>query len=749
MQLQRAVPVHRREIFHSYLQRIVHRFLDAIFTLLSLDSIGVRGRLTGNIQYHGHHGPRRNRRWCCMAAPLGVRVYCPHSVYKRLMVGLLKYNSCLLAFGLLAAVAAEPVHIISIDRSHALRVFDPTAALGAAIDGHEKGDVARLLSRANVGAMLSAGLKPLSYRLRTELAGEVWHWNPRGTWSDSAHQQGYWVSDATPGEPIDVSYGYRLPRRGNTLDQANNDGYSRITDGDRDTFWKSNPYLDALPQWIVIDLGKKTPIDAIRVCWGTPWAIDYTVQYATRDDLDVTYQDIWRDFPNGSQHAANGGEGIIRIAPNPKMVRKLRVLMSASSGTAPPGANDPRDRAGFAVREIGAGTIDAAGRFRDAVRHAPARQRQTLVWVSSTDPWHRASDRDDNTEQPGLDFVFRSGLANGKPMLTPVGILYDTPENAAAEIRYMQARGYPVEEIELGEEPEEQQIPPEYYGSLFVKWAKAVHAVDANLRTGGPSLVLLWPEAAPEPSWTRRWMDYLRDQGALPALQFFSFEWYPFDEVCKPVAPQLSVASALLTRSLERLAGDGVSRNIPWFMTEYSYSAFGSQAEVDLPGAILNLDVVATFLAFGGAKTFLYGYEPGNLLHEASCTWGNNMLFLSGPRMQKMPTYYAARLLAEEWTQRDGGRHAIYRAWTDDPKIAVYALQRPDGLLSVLLLNKDPGRQVTVRVPMGEYVDGQQYSRVQYEWLAAGAKGHPKRNDPPVRIVVSDGIVRLTLIRSP
>src|SRR5258706_12667621 len=212
---------------------------------------------------------------------------------------------------------ADPVRFVTVDRSHALTVFDPAEALGAAIDGHEKGDTARLFSPPNVAAMLSAGLKPLSYRLRTELAGEVWHWNPRGTWSDSGRQQGYWVSDATPGDPIDVSYGYRLPRRGNTLDQANNDGYSRITDGDQGTFWKSNPYLDPLPQWIVIDLGKKTPIDAIRVRWGTPWATRYTVQYAARDDLDVTYPDIWRDFPDGVQRGAQGVEQTRRIAPAP------------------------------------------------------------------------------------------------------------------------------------------------------------------------------------------------------------------------------------------------------------------------------------------------------------------------------------------------------------------------------------------------------------------------------------------------
>jgi hypothetical protein len=658
-------------------------------------------------------------------------------------------SKSIVALTLSVAIArgGGPVQIISIDRSHPLNTFDPNEALGAGIDGHEKGDVHRLLSPANVTAMLSAGLKPLSYRLRTELAGEVWHWNPRGTWSDAAHQRGYWISDATPGEPIDVSYGYRLPRRGNTIDQANNDGYSRITDGDPDTFWKSNPYLDPLPQWVVVDFGKRTPIDAIRIQWGTPWAADYTVQYATRDDVEVIYLKIWHDFPNASHRAAKGGEVTNRLAPAPIMIRKLRVLMTASSHTGAADANDPRDRIGFAIREIRAGTVDRAGRFRDAVRHARNRVAQTIVWVSSTDPWHRASDRDDRVEQPGLDRVFHSGLTNGKPMLTPVGILYDTPENAAAEVRYLKARRYPVEEIELGEEPEEQQVPPEYYGALYVKWAAALHAVDSELRLGGTSLVLLHADAEPgskeEPSWIKRWIDYMRGHRALDLLRFFSFEWYPFDEVCEPVAPQLAKAADLLTRALERLARDGVSRKIPWFITEYGYSPFGTRAEVDLPGAILNADIVGTFLAFGGARTYLYGYEPGDLLHEASCTWGNNMLFLSGPRLQELPAYYAAKLLTEEWTQPAGGQHTLYAARTGDPKISAYAVERPDGLLSILLLNKYPARQVAVRVPLTGRADVYQYSPAQYEWRAAGANGHPVRNKPPVRTLANAREVRL------
>ncbi|PYS85399.1 MAG: hypothetical protein DMF70_04465, partial [Acidobacteria bacterium] len=85
---------------------------------------------------------------------------------------------------------------VTFTPGHPANRFIPSRALGAGVDGHSIGETDRQLSPANIKAMLSAGLKPLTYRLRTELAGEAWHWNPSGSWSDPAHRQGYWTSSS-------------------------------------------------------------------------------------------------------------------------------------------------------------------------------------------------------------------------------------------------------------------------------------------------------------------------------------------------------------------------------------------------------------------------------------------------------------------------------------------------------------------------------------------------------------------------
>jgi hypothetical protein len=83
-------------------------------------------------------------------------------------------------------------------------------------------------------------------------------------------------------------------------------------------------------------------------------------------------------------------------------------------------------------------------------------------------------------------------------------------------------------------------------------------------------------------TWMRRFLDYLARRGRTRDYTFFSFEWYPFDNGCSDTAPQLAEHAGILRGVLERLQRDGLTRDIPWFMSEYGYSAFANRPEVDI-----------------------------------------------------------------------------------------------------------------------------------------------------------------------
>jgi hypothetical protein len=688
-----------------------------------------------------------------------------------------------------AAAPARPQHRsdptrIVVDRQHVVARFDPRIAFGATIDAHRHGQNAAIFTRKNVDAMLSAGFQPLSYRLETELSGEAWHWNPKGAWSDTTRREGYWISSDRAGAPIELSYGYRLPRRGNTIDQAHNDSYSRIDDGDDTTFWKSNPYLDEHftrqsyelePQWILVDLGRRTAVDAIRVAWGAPYATAYRLEWWSGDDpIDSPAAGTWTTFRNGVVNEAGGGDRLTHLGER-RDVRFVRVVMTNSSGTG--GGTDLRDRLGFAVREVGVGLRAAGGQrssgdrapgsLLDRVRHGRGRTQQSVIWVSSTDPWHRAVDIDRNSEQLGLDAVYASGLTRGLGVIVPVSMLYGVPEDSAAEMRYLRMRHHRISFVEMGEEPDGQAISPEAYAALFEQWSAALHAVDASLRLGGPcfqstnDIVAFWSDERHRgTSWIGRFAGRLRSDGRLAELAFLSFEWYPFDNLCVPPEQQLIEAPTLLARVLRAWREEGAPTSIPWIATEYGYSSYAGEPEVDLHGAILNADFAADLLYLGGSASYFYGYEPDVLIREQRCpTWGNLALFRSDKLhriQQPLATYYAARMLTTEWAGATGEQtmHSV-RVEPATPTVTAYSVQRGEGQYALLLFNKDATseRRVTISDNRGTShpplfpgkVDLIQYSRRQYQWHPAGARGFAEPDDQPEQRLSVDGRAEFTL----
>jgi len=262
-----------------------------------------------------------------------------------------------------------------------------------------------------------------------------------------------------------------------------------------------------------------------------------------------------------------------------------------------------------------------------------------------------------------------------------------------------------------------------------------------------------------------RFLKYVRDAGV--PFDFFSFEFYPFDNVCADPAPHLLKIPALLSAMITSLRQDGVPLGIPWLMTEYGYSVFGGRPEVDIEGALFNADTVGAFLSLGGSKPYLYGYEPNYLQNELKCSWGNLMMLQLHPKtdqLNQLSAYYAAQLLTKEWMQPVNEQHEVFpvtmketknaahglavvasaKAGVTPPTVTAYAVRRPDNQWALLAINKDPKRAAQLNVefnlPSAKQslsfvgrVEIIQFSREQYAWHDEGPKGHPIRSLPPAQ----------------
>jgi hypothetical protein len=662
--------------------------------------------------------------------------------------------------------------------SHAVNTFSPFYALGSTVDRVPSNATDVFFRSDQIKQVLSAGWGVISYRQNTDLFVQAWHWNPKGKWSDPSGQ-GYFVGDSNPGkEMIRHSYGYALPHRGFTRNNGTEfDGFSRLDDGDLETYWKSNPYLthdftaegDSLhPQWVVISLENKQDVNAIRIAWAEPYARAYEVQYwiGDADPMDEQEKGAWKTFASGNITAGNGGTVTLRLASSPAYTKAVRILMTQSSNTCDThGSSDPRNCVGYAVRELYLGTEDEQGQFKDVLRHSPD-QKQTVTLCSSVDPWHQSSDlyvapdRMESGDQPGFDLFFTSGITRGLPAIIPIAMLYSTPEDAAAQMTYIKKRGYPVSYVEMGEEPDGQYMLPEDYATLYLQFASALHRVDPTFKLGGPVFegvnedIKVWPDAQGRTSWFGRFLDYLKAKDHVRDLAFMSFEHYPFDG-CETPWKNLYQEPELITHIMQVWRDDGLPPGVPLLDTETN--DHGGEAAVDIFGALWLADSFGGFLTAGGQSTHYYHDLPYSPPHPACPnSWGTYHMFMVDKNYQiRQPTsqFFATQLITQQWAEPKDSKHQLFRASSDvkDSEghilVTAYALRRPDGQWSLMLINKDYENAHQVRLLFQDEDRRQDrflagsvtmitFGKAQYQWHPDRKNGHADPDGPPVTSIL-------------
>ena len=641
---------------------------------------------------------------------------------------------------------------VNITPTHESNRFVPNQTLGAGVDRIPTEAIDKDLVPSALEKIFPAGWQPVTYRQNTELAVQAWHWNPNGTWSDPAGK-GYFTGSSTPTETIRYSYGYDLPHRGFTRnDGTGNAGFSRLTDGDLDTYWKSNPYLSQRftgesnslhPQWVIVDLSQIEPVDSIRIAWTDPFATEFLVQYWTGEDpIRQPTRGVWQIFPYGEVHAAKGGTQTIRLSASPMPIRYVRLWMTASSNTCDShGSSDPRNCVGYAIRELYLGTTTPDSAFHDIVRHTPD-QEQTATYCSSIDSWHEVADLGSTKHaQVGFDLFFTSGVTRNLPAVIPTAVLYDTPENAAAELAYLKKRGYPISYVEIGEEADGQFTLPEDYAALYLQAATALHRVDPALKLGGPSFtgqnrdIETWPDEKGRVSWTGRFLDYLKSHNRMNDLAFFSFEHYPYDP-CRVPWGSLYDEPELVSHIMQIWRQDGLPENVPMLITESNLSSAASETYMDIFSALWLADYVGSFLNSGGKGLYYFHYLPLQMEHGCNDSPGTFGMFTVDKNYQVqqfLSQYFASQLINSEWIRSPGAEYHVFPAKADltdgagRALVTAYALQGPDTEWSLMIVNRDQFTAHQVRVSFHDDdvhaatsfsgpVAASTFGRAQYQW---------------------------------
>jgi hypothetical protein len=636
-----------------------------------------------------------------------------------------------------ASVAEGATVHVDVTPEHILNTVYPDTATGAWMDVLTKTQVDNLSKPQTIQAIKNLGWGSITMRNNSELRLGAWHWNENGTWSDPASKSGYFTGSAELGEPIHYGYSYSLPHR-----DFMTSGDSPLVAGFQG-YWKSNPYLtshftgesNALhPQWVVIDMGIARPVDAIHIQWVNPYAVAYVVQYWIGDnnalDWDMGPNGVWKAFPSGTVNNSTGGDVHLKLCNKPITARFVRVLMSKSSGTCDThGAQDIRNCVGYALQTLSVGTMDAAGTYSivypaKGVEPGPSMGRRHRegggaagafpgsaedttgsFCASSVDPWHEADNliTGGQEEYNGMDNFFTSGLTMGHPALVPCTVIYGTPEDCANEVEYIHKRGYPVVGIEIGEECDGKHTMPEDYGALYCQWAEAIHKLTPGAKLGGPVFegvdkdITLWVDDQGRTSWMERFIDYLKAHGHLQDLAFMSFEHYPFMQ--NGFSPPddwdtLYMEPGIMKHVLHMWREDGVPKNVPLIISESGITAGRSgRGYLGVTGrAIWECDAFGTFFEQGGTAFYRpainngtggpYGSEGGP---NGGGTYGT----------PEYTPFTSAHMINFEWLEHGAGANQIFPASTDlrdaagHTIITSYAVHRPDGNWSLMLINHD------------------------------------------------------------
>jgi hypothetical protein len=189
------------------------------------------------------------------------------------------------------------------------------------------------------------------------------------------------------------------------------------------------------------------------------------------------------------------------------------------------------------------------------------------------------------------------------------------------------------------------------------------------------------------------------------------------------------------------------------FITETNLSSASSEPYMDTFGGLWLADFVGSFLSAGGNAVYYFHYLP--LQMERGCngspgTFGMFTVDQDYKIKQPIAQFFASQMINHEWLDMTGGTHHTFPAISDihdeagHTLVTAYAVKRPDGDWSVLLINKSQKTSQTVQLVFADqeskdstFFSGDLQEAIfgsqQYQW-------HPGHQDFNAHLPLAEGL---------
>jgi alpha-L-arabinofuranosidase len=621
--------------------------------------------------------------------------------------------------------AGQPA-TITVDTSATLGAFTPQLLFGVNV-AYWVPQTSLLDTQAKVQA---AGNFALRYPGGS--ASDDYHWNGKGSYDDQQH----WVPSA-----IEYAPGFQASESFRGTTSGGYGAYGLVTDGDPTTRWLSNADTDfPTSQWLYVDLGGVKPVDSLQIVWGTPYAASFEVQtWSGTAAWPPPYQAVGNAWQATSAGVQTGAAGTQTVTFTPVSTQFVRILMTSSSA-GPGGA--------YSIAEVTA----YSGTTQLSTNTASTSQSATTA--SSTDPASRGA------PQSNFDFEAFMTYANSfspaaLPVLT-VNVGTGTPAEAAAWVHYANVvRGYGIRYWQVGNEMEGNW---ETGGPLNARdYVRRYLAFYDAMKAEDPTIVVLGPVSGgiSEPSGLGDGKTFIEDfiallaaQGKADHIDGIDFHWYPNYGMVSDAAGLAQVAQlGGLAQNLKSwLAAAGAATDLPVFLTEYNMGLGATDPPV-YDNQLVNGLFVANTLGeyarlFGkNGATFLWlAMSSGNTADATDATAGDLGYLQSTNnafRYQERASYWAMQMMSSLWAiAGDTRAHTLVASTSSQSLLATYADLRPDGALTLAVINRDDAHAYSARIDLAPFVSGPAadvwtFDARNYVWETAGKPYHAEPDTAP------------------